>query len=242
MAQNNTLKTNLRKIIGRVTLWFALNILLLSALLGIEFSSLSKPVWWNESFSLLSNLLTGGLVSFFFYWLVVYLPEQRKRNIIKNSLAKTYNNIKEGILHQVIFASIKGGRQDLQLDQNTITNLMTIKGFKDAFSDGREANEGFYAFENQMSDDTPEFREIVLKLEMLEKQIEFVLDNYTIEDEKLFDFFKRLQLLLLSLRQTGPGYDESKLLCVFIFEMFSGFNRIEGYRGYDVIDKMITDI
>lgn len=188
------------------------------------------------------SMLAGGLVSFFFYWLVVYEPERRKRRILKSNLSKMYLRIKEDILYQVIFASQKGGRRDLQANQCTIKKLLTVEGFKDAFSGGREADEGFYAFENQMSDDTPEFQEIVLNLELLAKQIEFVLHNYTIDDEYLFDFFKRLELMLLRLRNSSPGYDESKPLCGFIYQFFSGWDPIYGYLGYVVIDKMIADI
>ncbi|MBC01331.1 MAG: hypothetical protein CML67_17505 [Rhodobacteraceae bacterium] len=93
-----------------------------------------------------------------------------------------------------------------------------------------------------MMDNTREFREIVLYLDLLARQIEFVLHNYNMDDEHLFDFFKRLELLLLRLRHSTPGYDESKPLCSFIYEIFAGWNPIEGYMGYDLIDKMITDI
>lgn len=242
MALHNRTITYLRRMVGWVRLWLALDIILLVGLLGIEFSPLSKPSWWKDASTLATSVLTGGLVSFFFYWLVVYLPEHRKRRVIKNNLSKMYYRIKKNILYEVVLASVKGGRGDLQTDSDTIENLMTPEAFKEAFSGGREADEGFYAFENQMSGDTPEFREIILNLEMLAKQIEFVLHNYSIDDEKLFDYFKRLDLMLLSLRRSSPGYDESKPLCRFVYEMFSGFNWIDGYRGYDVIDKMIADI
>ena len=66
----------------------------------------------------------------------------------------------------------------------------------------------FYAFQNQMKDDTPEFRQIVLNLEMLSKQVEFVLHNYSIGDQTAFDFFKRLELGLMQIRANGAGYDE----------------------------------
>ncbi|WP_283961509.1 hypothetical protein [Sinorhizobium sp. 6-117] len=227
---------------GKVTLWFALNLVLLVGFLTFEFSPILKPRWWEDAYSVAMNLLAGGLVSFFFYWLVVYIPEQRKRRIIKDNLTRMYRSIKKDILYQVLFASIKGGRSDLQADHDTIETLMTTDGFKKAFQGGREADEGFYAFENQMSYDTPEFRRIILNLEMLVRQIEFVLHNYTMEDKELFDFFKRLELMLLSLRRSTPGYDESKPLCSFVYQIFSGWNVIEGYRGYDVIDKMIADI
>lgn len=241
-GSTQAMKSKIRKILGRVSLWLALNIVLFAGLLGIDLSPIAKPLWWDEVTPLATSMLAGGLVSFFFYWLVVYEPERRKRHTIKKNLSKMYLRIKEDILYQVVFASQKGGRTDLQPSQDTIKNLMTVEGFKASFSAGRAADEGFYAFQNQMSDDTYEFREIVLNLELLAKQIEFVLHNYTMEDEHLFDFFKRLELILLRLRHSSPGYDESKPLCSFIYEIFSGWSPIDGYLGYVVIDKMIADI
>jgi hypothetical protein len=242
LEPSNVARKFLKQMAIRVTLWFTLNIFLLFSLLGIYLSPFSKPYWWESVYSVAMNIVAGGLVSFFFYWLVVYVPERRKRRIIKDNLTQMYRSIKKDILYQVVFASMKGGRHDMQADQDTIANLMTTEGFREAFEGGREADEGFYAFENQMSDDTPEFRRIILNFEMLAKQIEFVLHNYTMDDQRLFDFFKRLDLLLLSLRRSSPGYDESKPLCGFVYEIFSGWNPIEGYCGYDVIDKMIADI
>lgn len=198
--------------------------------------------WWADIFAVATNLLAGSLVSFLFYFLVVHLPESRKKSIIKNNLQRMYQRIKEDILWAVVHASIKGGRRDLTPDFETIRKLMTPRGFKDAFEGGREADEGFYAFANQMHDDTPEFSQIVQNLQMLSKQIEFVLHNYSIEDQSVFDFFKRLELLLLELQARGPGYDESKPLCRFIWDVYAGWDWIEGYRGYDKIQKMISDL
>lgn len=242
MTKSSTLEKVWWKIVGNVRPWFALNLILLAALLAFDASSLEKPSWWEECHSLAMNLLTGGLVSFFFYWLVVYVPEQRKRKVIKRNLLKMYERVKRDILLEVIFASKKGGRHDLSADSETIQKLMTVEGFKDTFQDGREGDEGFYAFQNQMSDDTPEFHEIIGSLEVLAKQIEFVLHNYTMNDEGLFDFFKRLEVMLISLGRSTPGYDESKPLCGFIYQMFSGWSPLEGYLGYDPIDRMISDI
>ena len=239
-ANVSRLKRALSSIIG----WFAVNVILLAVVLGVHFSCLvqPRPTWWADAFAVTSSVFAGGLVSFFFYWLVVHVPDRRKRLIIKGNLRQVYQNIKKDILYQVIFASQKGGRRDLQADAETIDKLMTVEGFKEAFQGGRKADEGYYAFKNQMSDDTPEFREILLNLEMLAKQIDFVLHNYAMDDEQLFGFFKRFELMLLSLRRSSPGYDESKPLCRFIYEMFSGWNFIEGDRGYDIIEKMIADI
>lgn len=228
-----------------VLFWFAVNVLALGLLLIIHFGFVAytkAPWWWADTFAIAVSLLTGGLISFLFYFLVVFIPERRKKSIIKGNLQKFYRNIKRDILWQVVFASIKGGRTDLTTSMQDVDALMDIEHFQAAFEHGREANEGFYAFENQMSEDTHEFRAIILSLRVLSKQIEFVLHNYAINDQEAFDFFKRLEAFLMRLQSTGPGYDESKALCQFIWEIFTGFNMIEGYRGYDPIEKMVEGI
>jgi hypothetical protein len=231
------------RLVATVTFWFAVNLLALVALLVAHFgTAVSTQRWWPDVFAVVTNLLAGGIVSFLFYYLVVYYPERRKKNVIKNNLGRMYRSIKRDILWQVVFASVKGGRHDLSTDLDTVERLMTPTGFKAAFDGGRQADEGFYAFQNQMSEETPEFREIVLSLQMLSKQIEFALHNYSVDDQKLFDFFKRLEMVLLALQQSKPGYDESKGLCRFIWEIFAGWDWIEGDRGFDLIEKMIADV
>lgn len=231
------------ELFSSVATWFVVNLIALAALLVANFATNPSPMkWWTDAFAVGTNLLTGGLVSFLFYFLVVHLPAVRRKSIIKRNLLRMYRNIKEDILWSVVHASIKGGRHDLSPDSDTIDELMSPEGFKNAFKEGREADEGFYAFENQMSDDTPEFRNIVSNLQMLSKQIEFLLHNYSIESQDAFDFFKRLELLLMHLQTTGPGYDEAKPLCRFIWEVYAGWNFIEGDTGFDRIQKMISDL
>jgi len=233
-----------KKILWSVRFWFAVNASTLLLLLVVHFgvANLRALWWWADAFAISVSILSGGVISFLFYFLVVVVPERRKKSIIKSNLRRLYRDIKRDILWQIVFASIKGGRADLTTNVEEVDKLMGVENFKAAFSHGREADEGFYAFENQMSDETCEFREIVLNLQMLSKQIEFVLHNYAMDDQKAFDFFKRLELLLMRLQSMGAGYDESKPLCRFIWEMFTGFSWAEGYRGYDPIEKMIEDI
>ena len=231
------------RLLSRVSFWFGINIVLLVSLLYYHFTpSIPKMPWWPDVFAVASNVLTGGVVSFLFYVLVVAVPERRKKRIIKTNITKVYRTIKEDILWEVVSASIKGGRDDLALDPDTIANLMTISGFKAAFDGGREANEGFYAFANQMNSPTFEFQAIVLDLGILSKQIDFLLHNYSFDDQELFNFFKRLETFLVRLEHSSAGYDESKELCGFIREIFAGFNFFEGKRDHDIIERMIASI
>jgi hypothetical protein len=232
-----------RRLLASVMAWFIINLAAIGVLLVVHFASdVSSLKGWADIFAVTTNLLAGGLVSFLFYFLVVHLPESRRKSIIKNNLQRMYRSIKEDILWAVVHASVKGGRRDLTADFETIEKLMMPGAFKEAFQGGREGDEGFYAFANQMSDDTPEFRLIVQNLQMLSKQIEFVLHNYNIRDQKAFDFFKRLELVLVSLQAKGPGYDESKQLCSFIWDVYAGWDWVQGDRGYDQIQKMISEL
>jgi hypothetical protein len=237
------MRTGAMALLASVRTWFVISLLLLVGLLVVDFATtLPANKWWADVFSVATNLTAGAIVSFLFYFLVVHLPEARKKSVIKTNLLHLYRTIKEDILQAVVHASIKGGRKDLSANLETIEELMTPAGFKAAFQGGREADEGFYAFENQMDKDTPEFRQIVLHLEMLSKQIEFLLHNYTISDQAAFDFFKRLELGLMQIRANGPGYDESKQLCGFIWEVYAGWNPFMGDTGGDVIEKMIDSL
>lgn len=223
--------------------WFTFNVVALTAVLAAHFAlGLSSIKWWPDVFAVSTNLLAGGLVSFLFYYLVVYLPETRNKSIIKSNLLKIYRGIKRDVLFSIIYASIKGGREDLDASFELVERLTLPSAFREAFQHGSEADEGFYAFESQMSSETPEFRAIVKNLSMLSQQVEFVLHNYTIEDQEVFDFFKRLQIILLDIKEKGAGYDESKPLCRFIWEMYAGWNLIQGDIGQDPIQKMIDGL
>ncbi len=232
------------KFASNLFLWFLITLssylyLLIDDIYNIKFSYAS---WWPEFYDIATTFLSGGLISFIFYFLVVAVPEYRKKRIVKRNIQNIYTNVKYDIAYQIIFASQKGGRNDLQADRNTIEKVLTVSGFRELFENGRESDEGFYAFRNYMSDDVPEFREIIINLEQISKQIEFILHNYPISDPDAFDFFKYLELTLLRISKKGPGYEEEKELSNFIWRVFGGSNWIEGPRDYDPIQRMIDSI
>ena len=115
------------RLFARVTFWFAVNMTALLALLIIHFSTAVTGNWWPDAFAVATNLLAGGIVSFLFFYLVVHYPEQRKKAVIKRNLLGMYHCIKQDMLWNVVFASIKGGRHDLTTDADQIDKLDTSK-------------------------------------------------------------------------------------------------------------------
>jgi hypothetical protein len=220
-------------------LWFGLSLFALILLLFVDINlDVSKLRPWPDLFSISTNLLISIIVSFVFYFFIVYRPESRRKRLIKTSALKMYRNIKRDILLAIVDVSIKGGRDDLTdnliEDSDFVETLMSPDIFKAHFEDGGEANEGFYAFENQMQQRTPEFEEIILNFELIEREISFILGNYKFEDQEIFDLLKRIGSLMLRLKHSHPGHDESKRLCSLIWEICAGWSMITGYRGYDM--------
>ena len=70
-ADTNSILRRLVKILMSVRFWFVLNSLALLLLLIVDFgfmAALKKSEWWPDLFSVLTNLLTGGIISFLFYF------------------------------------------------------------------------------------------------------------------------------------------------------------------------------
>ncbi len=228
---------------SHVLFWFMINLVLLCALVVVEFVTLEqRTVLQGEVIGLISNILVGTLVSFAFYFLVVHLPEKQRRNRLRRNFLNTYLSIKEGLIWQIVFASKLAGRHDLDTSSSQIEKLMNVTEFRTCFSGGREADEGWYAFANHMSDDSVQFREIVLLLSQLKLQTEYVLLQDVFDQQKLLDFFSWLRIHLLRLEKTEANDYEKGPLLGFLYQLLSGWDPITGYRDFDYIEREANKI
>lgn len=184
---------------------------------------------------------TSGVVAFIFYYVVSERIEARRRDLVKQGSLRNYRNAKHDIALAVIQASRKGGRNDLVADSETLKRALTTEGFKELFDGGCEAHEGFCAFQNQMSDPTPEYDEIVLNLQIIGRAVDRLIDANLLDDPASYNFLVRLDAMLKRIERNGTGYDESKLLCSFIWQIFAGWNFIDGHLGYDPIERAIRN-
>ncbi len=237
----------LQGLFSSVLFWFVVTFVLWVFAAGSEYLGicLAKKAWWDGAFVLFYPCLSGGLVSFIFYFLVVWIPQRRKRKAIRDDFRKFYRDLKEDIAVQIIFASQRGGRKDLRVDGYTEKRLLTVDGFREAIGRGRESDEGFYAFSNGLNTEEGElnFRDIAWLLKMLAKEIDYVLDNYTIKKEETRNYFKRLRVRLWALGESKyEDHNAHRALCRFIYEIFAGFTHVTGRHGYDEVEKMIEDL
>lgn len=201
-------------------------------------TSLSK-IEYAPAFNAALSIGTSGIVAFIFYYVVTERIERKRHKFARESALRTYQDAKHNIAIAIIHASQKGGRDDLAADSATIDQILSIAGFKALFEGGRFGHEGFYAFQNQMSDHTPEFDEIVFNLKIVERALDRLVDEIHFDNNEAYQFFVRLDAIMRRIEHNGTGYDESKLLCQFIWEIFGGWNPIQGSLDYDPIERAI---
>jgi hypothetical protein len=185
--------------------------------------------------ALIFNLSVGFLVSVIFYLLVVWYPEKRTKNLIKRSLEERYRYFKEDTI--AIFLSALGNSYRGDLPRS----LSDQNSFKEYFkAQATDSQTRWDAVLNGLGEN--HLRDLVVELEILMNEVEFVLSNVTVDDGNAFLFFKRLCQAVYKFKNSTLGYDDLKQLSRFLWELFAGFSFIDGYRKSDIVKDMIKRI
>jgi hypothetical protein len=181
------------------------------------------------------DLGIGSLISLIFYGLVVRLPERQKRLRIKRSFAKHYCDFKEDCIATMLMAA--DGTFEWGFHKTLIDQVKFREYFKEQVSSSQDR---WDALANNLNE--YHLQSLITSMEILRREIEFVLESVDIPDEKPFEHLKRLSNLIITLKNTTLDYDSSKSLCHFLWDVFAGFSFTTGYRGRDVIADMIKEI
>jgi hypothetical protein len=187
---------------------------------------------WNK---ILYDLSAGTLVSLLLYVLVVRIPDYQKRQRIKRSLTKQYENFREDCI--AIMLMVSDGTFAWGFHRELIDQAKFKEYFKQPVGNGQDR---WDAFLNKL--DEYNLEALILKMEILRDEISFALKNVDIADEQPFEFMKRLSHALFSMRNTTLGYDETKSFAGFLWSVFTGWDAVSGYRERDIIGDMIAAI
>jgi len=200
---------------------------------------------WVESFfqqfdtgnSIIFGLSIGFLVSVFFYILVVWLPNRRRKSLIKRNFEEQYRTFKHDTIS--IFLMACQGFHDSELPRKLSDQSEFVKFFREPIgSDPR--NIRWYTVLNGLKEH--HLKSLLVVMEIFMNEVAYVLNNIDINDPEVFAFFKRLSQAVYQLKNSTLGYEEIKPLDSFIWQIFGGFSIIDGRRDYDVVKKMINKI
>ncbi len=201
-----------------------------------------KETWIEENFiqfpsgnSIIFNISIGIFVSIFFYVIVVWFPDRRKKKLLKNNLSKHYLYFKKNCL-QIFCRAMKEECDTLLLEKLIIQNEFKIF-FKTKVSNLQERWDSVLnGLDNQF------LYELLGELELLKNEIEFVNNNITIDDEDVFVFMRSLSINIYRLRDINLESDDVKILSRFLWQLFSGWSFIDRYRKDDIVQVMISKI
>jgi hypothetical protein len=181
------------------------------------------------------DLSVGFLISLFFWFLIVRIPESRKKAILRNNLARQYQHFKEDVIQILLFSSVGSHAAELR------KQLCDHNEFKRFFSENER--EKWYAALNGLQGNEGYLNDLIVEIELLANEISYVLNNINIDDDEVHSFFKRLSTHVYKLRRcTVYTYDHVKYLGNFIWEILARWSIIDGQRKEDIVQEMIDRI
>lgn len=179
------------------------------------------------------DLSLGFIVSAIFYWIVVYLPESNRKEIIHSGLKVQYDNFRRSCISNFLILSSSQSYpfKDALLDQAE---------FKRYFKNNNEKGENRWdAVANGLQENESYLREIIYELRMLDEEIRFIRSTLNIREIEVYEFLGRLSREIVRMECTTQDYDDIKSFCRFLWEIFTGWNWLSGYSKTNLIQEML---
>lgn len=183
-----------------------------------------------------ATLASGFVVSAVFYFMVVWLPERRRRHLIHKNFQEHFRRFKLNCIQLFLMSSNSQQYHphEMLLDQAEFRRYFKISVLPD--------QDRWHMVLNSMQSNSYILRELLHELEVLRGEIHFVLNNIDIHDEDAFDFLKRLGHSILRLRDIQPEYDDVEYIGDFLWSIFTGWSVIDGYREQDLFSQMMERV
>ena len=187
---------------------------------------------WNKLFY---DFSAGCVITVVFFWILVRLPEHRKRERIKKSFRQQYRVFKLACIEN--FLAVADG----SFDSRQTEMLLSIEEFRRYFKEG--VGYGKVRWDEVANKMTPYYLDVTLsRMESLRQEISFVIHNTDVSDAETFEFLKRLSQAMLMQRNATLDYDSIKSFLGFFWNLFAGWDWIEGYRARDIVEEMADAI
>jgi hypothetical protein len=200
---------------------------------------ISSYAWLFEQFNfgnaMIFNCTSGLLVSIWFYFLVVYLPDLNRKHRIKNHFIAQYNEFRRALIIHILACC----REPYSIN---LTNTLTdITKFREYFKvEVLPDQERWHVFLNNLDD--YELHSILLEFEAFKDSISYLLSNIDIQNQDVFAFLHRIRTIYTTQKNVNINDDSLKSLSRLLWEMLAGFSRVDGYRDYDYFIKMFNKI
>jgi len=172
-----------------------------------------------------------------FYVFNIYLPERKRKDIIRHNFKEEYIYFKKYSI--AIFLYMLGESSNAKIEEKLCDLSEFKKYFKEKCGTGQER---WYKVWGELNRNT--LKNLLVGLDILRDEVFFMLNNIEINDEKVLSLFKLLSQSVYRYRAKGINmdYEEKKALLRFLWQLFSGWSFVDGYRKDDIVMLMIEKI
>lgn len=196
-------------------------------------------VWESLLYKLhIGNSTVSGVgIGVFSGWTVwffsVYIPEQKRRKIMKTHLAGAYRRFRINLLTIFLFSTREGANSVL------IEKLQDHREFRKFFNHQRWQGVSIWLSERQ-----DYLREIHLEMKIISQEAMHVRNNCNIQDMRVHAFLGGMSDMALEYQQINSkcDYEYRKSLLRFLWGLFAQWSFASGQHEKDPIQIMIDRI
>jgi len=183
--------------------------------------------------SVIHTVCVGFVLSAIFYFIVVYLPEMRRRKMITSAFASQYNQFRLNCISTFLILSKS---QEYENRENLLNQDEFRRYFKNNNEDG---NNRWDEVANAIQANEFYLQELIYELRMFNEEIKYIRNTVYLGDSEIFNFLNRFSQSIHRVELTQPEYDDIKSFCGFLWSLFTGWNFVDGYKNKEYIEKMI---
>jgi hypothetical protein len=198
----------------------------------------------NAVTTMINELVLAVGSAFLLYYLVVWIPEQRKKAMVKIHLNKSYQKIKREILQEILTIA---NMQEHNMRIEELAN--NPEEFRKVF-EGKESDEGWYRFTNGLTCDISAGASILYELKFFRKELDFVMLLYPVKGDsyKFIRDFQNATLVTLEnydeLKDGHKEYEEVfyKSLSRNLWSLFTYWNFFDEQLDFDPYRRFIDNL
>lgn len=197
---------------------------------GLDPARTANPIIFNISVSYVASVML--------WLLVAWLPERRRRRILRMNLRNHYMLFREETASILLRAAANGSHAiEIELPKK----LSKPAAFKEYFSANR--NQRWYDALNGLQSNPEVLQDLLLEIDLFANEVASVVAKIEFDDSEPLAFFKRLTHHVQRLRNASVySQDQVKYLGNFVWEVMALWSIIDGQRKEDIVDTMIDRI
>ncbi|HIF9233328.1 hypothetical protein C5F63_10195 [Photobacterium damselae subsp. damselae] len=186
--------------------------------------------------TILFNLASGFLISIWFYFLVVYIPDIQRRKRIKKHFGMQYLEFRKQVIMNIL------GECDECYSADLPKMLIHPPEFKSYFAKtvkpGQTRWDVFVNNANMIV-----VQRILSEFVAFKEATFYLLSKIDIEDEELHSFLHNFNTITITMLNTSTDdYDSMKIFYSYLYDIFAGYNFTSGSRDYDYFIKMLEKL